>query len=104
MPSSRSLRRVRFTWLFRAWAFRRCAQVIFLAALASSSSFDRRDDNPQQRTSAATAVCSWQTVSSGFFPPQVLSQPRQEQITYRRDDQVTLQPQVTSALVLVQPN
>ena len=33
-PSSRSLRRVRFTWLLRAWAFRRCAQVIFLAALA----------------------------------------------------------------------
>jgi hypothetical protein len=46
---------------------RRCAQVIFLAALASSFSFDRRDDNPQQRTKAATAVWSWQTVNSGFF-------------------------------------
>ena len=78
MPSSCNRRRVRFTWLFRALAFRRSAQVIFLAALASSFSLDRRDANPQQRTSAATAVCNWQTVSSGFFPPQLLAHPRQE--------------------------
>src|SRR5512142_970729 len=102
MPRSRSLCRVRFTWLLRARAFRRCAQLIFLAALASSFSCDGRDDNPQQRTSAATAVCSWQTVSSGFFPPEFLAHPRQEQVTHRRENQVALQPQVTPALILVQ--
>src|SRR5512142_3224488 len=104
MPSSRSLRRVRFVWLFRAWAFRRCAHRIFLAAFASSFSFDRREDIPQQRTNAASAVCSWQTVSSGFFPPEFLAHPRQEQVAHRREDQVSLQPQVTPALVLVQPD
>jgi hypothetical protein len=61
MPSARSFFLVRFTWLFRAWAFRawalrRCAHVIFLTAFASSFSFDRRDDNPHERTSAASAV------------------------------------------------
>src|SRR5512142_1096280 len=59
MPSSRSLRRVCFLWLSRAWAFRRSAHVIFLTALASNSSFDRSDDNPQERTNAANAVCNW---------------------------------------------
>src|SRR5512135_2528025 len=102
MPRSRSLCRVRFTWLLRARALRRCAQLIFLAALASSFSCDGRDDNPQQRTSAATAVCSWQTVSSGFFPPEFLAHPRQQQVTHRRENQVALQPRVTPALILVQ--
>src|SRR5512143_1556049 len=104
MPSSRSLRRVRFLWLSRAWAFRRSAHVIFLTAWASNSPIDRSDDNPQERTNAANAVCNWQTVSSGFFPPEFLTHPRQEQVTDRRDNQVTLQSQVTPALVLVQPD
>src|SRR5512135_3110744 len=73
MPSARSFFRVRFTWLFRAWALRRCAHVIFLTAFASSFSFDRRDDNPHERTSAASAVCRWQIVSSGLFSPPFLT-------------------------------
>src|SRR5512135_723644 len=73
MPSALSFFRVRFTWLCRAWALRRCAHVIFLTAFASSFSFDRRDDNPHERTSAASAVCSWQTVSSGLFSPPFLT-------------------------------
>src|SRR5512142_1739068 len=104
MPSARSFFRVRFTWLCRAWALRRCAHVIFLTAFASSFSFDRRDDNPHERTSAASAVCSWQTVSSGLFSPPFLTHTCQEQVAHRRQDQVTLQPQIASPLVLVQPD
>src|SRR5512135_329737 len=104
MPSSRSLCRVRFTWLLRARALRRCAQVIFRAAVASSFSRDRREDNPQQRTNAATAVCSWQTVSPGVVPPPFLPHSRQEQVAHRRDDQVAFQSPVAAALVLVQPD
>src|SRR5512142_3080233 len=104
MPSARSFFRVRFTWLCRAWALRRCAHVIFLTAFASSFSFDRRDDNPHERTSAASAVCSWQTVSSELFSPPFLTHTRQEQVAHRRQDQVTLQPQIASPLVLVQPD
>src|SRR5512142_2980383 len=78
--------------------------VIFLTAFASSFSFDRRDDNPHERTSAASAVCSWQTVSSGLFSPPFLTHTCQEQVAHRRQDQVTLQPQIASPLVLVQPD
>lgn len=102
MPSSRSLSRMRFPWLLRAAALRRCAQAIFLAAFASTCSLDRRDDNPHERTNAAIAVCSWQTVSSVAFFPPFLPHPRQEQVADTTDDQVTFQPQVTPPLVLVQ--
>ncbi len=102
MPSSRNLRRVRLVWLLRAAAFRFCAHAIFLAAFASTLSFDRRDLNPQHRTNAAIAVCSWQTVSSGFFPRPFLSHTRQEQVAQATEDQVSLQAQVAPALILVQ--
>src|SRR5262245_571671 len=102
MPSSRSLRRVRLVWLFRAWALRRCAHVIFLTTVSTSFCFARCDDNPQDRTRADIAVCSWQTVSSGFFFHRFLPHPRQEQVAHRRQEQVTFQPQVAAAFVLVQ--
>src|SRR4051812_23644286 len=104
MPSLCNASRVLLVWLFRAWASRRSAQVIFLAAFASSLSSDCRDDNPQHRTKAADAVCSWQTVNSGFFPPEFLPRSRQEQVGHRREDQMAFQPQVAAALVLVQPD
>src|SRR6516165_8193806 len=104
MPRSRSLCRVRLKWHFRASAFRFSAQVIFLAALASSFSSDRRDANPQAWTRAATAVWSWQTVSSGFFPRPFLPHPRQEQVAHTTEDQVTFQAQVPSPLILIQPD
>src|SRR6516164_2533417 len=104
MPRSPSLRRVRLKWLLRASAFRCSAQVIFLAALASSFSFDRREHNPQACTRAATAVWSWQTVSSGFFPRPFLPHPRQDQVANATEDQVTFQVQIPSSLILIQPN
>src|SRR5215469_11080224 len=102
MPSSRNLRRVRLMWLLRAVVRRCCAHVIFLAAFSSSWSLDRRDVNPHDRTNAAIAVCSWQTVSSGFFPPPFLTHSRQEQVAQAAEDQVSFQPQVAPSLVLVQ--
>ena len=104
MPRSRRLCRVRLKWLLRASAFRFSAQVIFLAALASTFSFDRREDKPQAWTKAATAVWSWQTVSSGFFPRPFLPHPRQEQVTHATEDEVTFQAQIPSSLILVQPD
>src|SRR6516164_1119110 len=104
MPRSRSLCRVRLTWHLRASAFRTWAQVIFLAALASSFSFDWRDDNPEPWIRAATAVWSWQTVSSGFFPRPFLPHPGQEQVAHATEDQVTFQAQVPSPLILIQPD
>src|SRR4051812_33370808 len=104
MPSSRSILRVRFTWLLRAAALRRRAHVIFFAAFSSTCSFDRRDVNPQERTNAAIAVCSWHTVSPGTFSPPFLPHPRQEQVAHRANDHVPFQAQVPSALVLIQPD
>lgn len=102
MPNARSFFRVRFAWLLRATALQRWHHAIFLAALASSFSSARGDDKPQERTSAAIAVCNWQTVSSGFFPPLFLSHSRQEQVAHSRQNQVPFQSQVTAAFVLIQ--
>ena len=89
-------------WLLRATALRRWHRAIFLAALASSFSSARGDDKPQEQTSrAATAVCNWQTVSSGFPPPLFLSHSRQEQVAHRRQNQVAFQSQVAAAFVLI---
>src|SRR5580693_4452198 len=102
MPNARNFFRVRFVWLLRVTALRRWCHTIFLAALASSFSSARGDDKPQERTSAAMAVCNWQTVSSGFSPPLFLSHPRQEQVAHRRQNQVAFQSEITTAFVLIQ--
>src|SRR5215471_1546103 len=101
MPSSRSFRRVVLVWLLRAWALRRCWYVIF-AAVFSNSRFDAaRPWLHQDCTKAATAVWSWHTVSSGFFPP-LGSHTGQEQVADGRQDQVSFQSQVAPAFVLIQ--
>src|SRR5215469_10067175 len=102
MSISRNRFRVRLMWLLRALALRCCAHVIFRAAFSRSWSCDRRDVSPQERTNAAIAVCNWQTVSSGFFPPPFLTHSRQEQVAHAAEDQVSFQSQVTPSLVLVQ--
>src|SRR5262245_24776039 len=102
MPSARSFRRVAFVWLLRA-CDRRCCAYRLSSAACWYSRIQARSDCHQLRTTAAIAVCTWQTVSSGFFPPQVLMDPRQEQVAHRREDQVTLQALIPSAFVVVQP-
>jgi len=93
MPSSRSFRRVLLVWLLRAWALRRCWYRIFAAVFSSNRSEAARPLAHQDRTNAARAVWSWQTVRSRFFPP-LLSHAGQEQVTDRRQDQVPFQPLV----------
>src|SRR5437773_9603364 len=61
-----------------------------------------RSDNHKLLTTAATAVCTWQTVSSGFFPPQVLVDLGQEKMAHGAEDQMAFQTQVQAALIMIQ--
>jgi hypothetical protein len=79
MPMLRKIRRFLLTWQRRAQALRRCARWIN-AAVRSSSRADTRPSIHHERISAETAVWTWQTVNSDFFPPQPLIRPRQEQV------------------------
>ena len=75
MPNSRSLRRVRLMWLFLAAAFRRRARSIS-AEVRSSNAFGGDTLNHQNGINAATAVWTWHSVSSRFFPPGLLPHSR----------------------------
>src|SRR3989304_8952245 len=84
MPNARSFRRVALLWLLRAWAFLFCARAISLAA-CSYSGLEARPPSHQALTTAAAATWTWQTVTSGFFPPKLLADSGQEQIAHGRD-------------------
>src|ERR1700722_10442038 len=101
MPDLRSRRRVRLMWLVRAAALRRWVRLI-LAAVRSSTSFTGETCHHQKGISAATAVWIWHSVRSGFFPPELLPHPRQEQVADAAQNQVAFQTLVASALVLIQ--
>src|ERR1700689_5930967 len=101
MPRSRSLCLVRLVWHRFARAFRRCARSIS-AEVRSSSFRGGLRPNHQNGISAATAVWIWHSVSSGFFPPELLSHPRQEQVADATEDQVAFRPLIAPALILVQ--
>src|SRR5438309_6437378 len=103
MPRACSRRRVRLVWHRRATAPRHCARSIS-ADVRSSNAFGGLRLNHQNGINAATAVCTWHSVSSGFSPPELLPHPRQEQVTDATEDQVAFQTPVASALVLVQPD
>src|SRR5262245_15239315 len=49
-------------------------------------------------------VCTWHSVSSGFFPPESLSHSCQEQVADHAEDQVAFQSQVQPALIVVEPH
>src|SRR5450432_1569963 len=103
MPNSRSVRRVRLVWQRRARALRPRVRPVS-AAVRSRSALGGLMLNHQNGIKAATAVCTWHSVSSRFFPPELLPHPRQEQVTDATEDQVAFQTPVASALVLVQPD
>src|SRR5215510_9245758 len=98
MPSSRSLRRVRLVWLFRALAFCFCWYWIFLAVRCNSflPAFFPKDHDC---TKAAAAVRIWQTVNSGFFPP-LHPDSLQEQVADGRQGLVSHQAPIIAALVM----
>ena len=100
MPNSRSLLRVRFLWLFRAVAF--LFWVLWILAAVRSSSFgDGRWSSHQYGIRAASAVWIWHSVNSGFFPPELLSRARQEQVADGTQDQMAFQPQITPTFVVL---
>src|SRR5262245_17725943 len=101
IPSRLSLARVVFVWLFRACAALCCAHSISSTAWSISSA-DARPLSHQPLTSAAIAVCTWQTVSSGFFPLERFSRFCQEQVADGRNGQVSFQPHITPPFVVVQ--
>src|SRR6266446_1879759 len=101
MPTACSLRRVAFVWLLRAWARRLCAYWISSAA-CSYRRLQARPDCHQLRTTATTAVWTWQTVNSGFFPPKFLVYSRQKEVTHGREDKVPFQPQIATSFIMVQ--
>ena len=80
-------------WLFLAAAFRRCARSIS-AEVRSSNAFGGDRLNHQNGINAATAVWIWHSVSSRFFPPELLPHPRQEQVTDATQDQMAFEPLV----------
>ena len=94
MPRACSRRRVRLVWHRRARALRRCARSIS-ADVRSSNLLGGLRFNHQNGISAATAVCTWHSVSSGVFPPELLPHSRQEQVAHAAQDQVAFQPGVT---------
>src|SRR3990172_7160048 len=101
MPNARSFCRVALLWLLRAWAFLCCAQAISFAA-CSYSGLEARPSSHQDLTTAAAATWTWQTVTSGFFPPKLLADSGQEQIAHGRERQMSLQSHPAAALVVVQ--
>src|SRR5580698_2152190 len=103
MPFFRSFRRVALMCEVRAAALRRCQCWISLAA-SSMRAAERAPLSHQLRTSAVTATCTWHTVRSGFFPPQLLASSGEEQVTDRTEDQVSFQSQPTPSLPLVEPD
>ena len=71
MPRACSRRRVRLVWQRRARALRRCARVIS-SDVRSNSFLGGFRSNHQNGINAATAVCTWHSLNSGFFPPELL--------------------------------
>ena len=87
MPNAWSLRRVILVWLLRAAAFLCCVRAIS-AAVRSSNFFEGRWSSHQDGIKAASTLCTWHSVSSGFSPPESLTHLRQEQVTDRAQDQM----------------
>ncbi len=79
----RSFLSVRLRCDLRASALR-CCQCWMMLAVCSMSVGEARPLSHQLSTSAPTAAWTWQTVTSGFFPPHPLSATSQEQVTDAR--------------------
>jgi len=101
MPNCRNFRHLVLVWLMRAWRLRRCQWAISSAACCSSG-FRAAPSSQYDWTRAAAARWTWQTVSSEFFPPQILDNLGQEVIADGTERQVALQPPPASSFVMVQ--
>src|SRR3954447_26164771 len=101
MPSAASFLRVVRVWHWRDSVLRFWVYVISATA-ASMSNLVATRPNHHERTTAAAAVRTWQTVSAEFFPPQLLMHLRQEQVAGSRDRLMALQPHIRSPLKVVE--
>ena len=101
MPNAASFRRVVLVCERRAWALRLC---VYSSSATAASRISRAAvrPSPHERTSAAAAVRTWQTVNSGFFPPQLLPYFRQEQVTHGGDCLMTYQSPVRPPLEVIE--
>src|SRR5271166_6573088 len=101
MPRACNFPRVVFVWLRRACTLRVC-RYSNSDTVCSSNRAPTRPESHILLTTAAIAMRTWQTVNSGFFPPEVLVDLCQEQVAYPRDDHVSLQTLIPSAFVVIQ--
>src|SRR5271157_2187322 len=101
MFNRRNSRRIRLLWLCRARVFLLCRWRI-VSAVRSSSLAEARLLNQHERMNADAAKWIWQTVSSGFFFPQLLFRPRQKQKADCAQNHVPLQPQITPTFIMIQ--
>src|SRR6266481_8650969 len=101
MPLARRSLLVRLSWHLRASALRRWWYSISSASCLRS---DRGTRPLYQRVViwGATARCTCGTVHSGFFPPTSLGHSHQKQIAHTRQHEMSDQPPVGSAFVMVQ--
>ena len=100
MPFARKHWSVAFQWPRRAWALRSCV-IANCAAITSARFREHRPPLYQIGTRNRVAVRTWQTVTSGFFPPLLLAELGQEQMTHAGQDQVALDRKVVADLEVV---
>ncbi len=100
-PFCRSRRRVRFWCDVRVLRFARCVSTISVAT-CSSSRVETRPFSHSELIWAAIALWIWHTVHSGFFPPTPQNRSGEKKIADTCQDQMSDQPLVGSALVMVQ--
>src|SRR3954453_677601 len=101
MPKLCNCRLLSRVWHRRATAFRPCARTS-RADVRSSRAREGRRPNHHDGMHAASATCTWHSVSSGFFPPESLTHPRQEQEADGAQRQVADQAHVAPTLVVIQ--
>src|SRR6266496_1865813 len=101
MPSFVSLRLAVLVWLLRATALR-CWWYWIISAVRWNKALVADSSSHQDCTTALLAARIWQTVTSGFFSPQLLAGHHQEQVAHGREDQVSFEADPRSALPVCQ--
>ena len=103
IPSRLSLRLAVLVWLSRAWALRHWWYCMVSAVRWNNFSVDAGSSH-HDWTTALAARRIWETVTSGFFPPQPLAGNRQKQVTDRGQYQVPLQARPCAPFPMTQPH
>ncbi len=97
----RRIRRFRLIWQRRARALRSCMPASN-AAVRCNRRDETRPSSHHERINPDTAVCTWQTVHSGFFFPQPLFRLGQKQVADRTENQMPLEARIPPSFVMSQ--